>query len=514
MLRLLTAVCVGVLVSAAQVPQATPESAWVRRGAEGRLIYKTTERGDRIPDFSNAGYREGLGEIPEVAVRERLSPEREGDDTARIQAAIDRVAGSLADSDGRRGAVLLAEGEYRIGGSLRISASGVVLRGSGEKTVLRATGATTRALVVIDSPPPPPPPPTTRRGRTSEIIDPYVPVGARAFTVAPGHGLRVRDTVYVVRAGNAAWISEIGMDRIPPRANPEERVTQWTPFELRFDRVVTAVDGDRIEVDAPIVCAIDTKWGGGRVEPFEDRRISEIGVERLSAISDFDPSIVHRVDGVDHPSDENHADYLVRIESARNVWVRNVRTTFFQHGVVNVGRGAKWVTIADSRAEKPVSRIQGGRRYPFHLAGQLTLVRDCTSDGARHAFVFNSRVPGPNVFRRCTSEREFNSSEPHHRWSVGGLYDSTSGALAIQDRLNMGSGHGWSGANFVAWNHRGSLILQSPPTAQNWAIGFVGERRRPAFPEGRSEGEWDSIGTHVTPASLYEAQLMERYGRR
>jgi hypothetical protein len=74
----------------------------------------------------------------------------------------------------------------------------------------------------------------------------------------------------------------------------------------------------------------------------------------------------------------------------------------------------------------------------------------------------------------------------------------------------MGSGHGWSGANYVAWNCLGVLTCQKPPTAQNFAIGFVGRRTQGAFE--RAPGWWESEGTHVAPRSLYLKQLEDRLG--
>ena len=89
------------------------------------------------------------------------------------------------------------------------------------------------------------------------------------------------------------------------------------------------------------------------------------------------------------------------------------------------------------------------------------------------------------MFLDCKSENDFATSEPHHRWSVGGLYDNVNAHLAVQDRQWMGSGHGWAGANYVLWNCEGSLICQKPPTAQNWAIGCsVKERKGTRFTLG------------------------------
>ena len=483
-------------------------------GKDGKLVYKPyTDRGDTIPDFSHCGYGGGGVKIPDAVVRVTLAPEKAPqDDLPRIQAAIDQVAKLPADSRGLRGAVLLRKGQYRLGGTLRIEAGGVVLRGEGDGetgTVLVATGRKDHRLIEVRG----------AAGRqvaaasARKIADAYVPVGARRFTVAAGHGLKAGDTVIVRRIGNAAWIHEIGMDRITPRPSDPKGTKQWQPFPLDFDRVITAVDGTRITIDAPITCAIDARWGGGEVLPYTDAgRISHVGVENLRAVSEFDRSKTETQKDQKYFSDEDHASYLVGFENVKNGWARRVTAVHFAHGVASFGRGAKWITVEDAAALDPVSVITGGRRYPYNITGQLILVQRCHARGARHAFAVGSRVPGPNVFLDCKSERDHATSEPHHRWSVGGLYDNVSAKMAIQDRQWMGSGHGWAGANYVVWNGEGSLVCQKPPTAQNFAIGFVGTKGKGAF--ARPDGHWESPGRHVAPPSLYRKQLEDRLGRR
>ncbi|MDP6506452.1 MAG: hypothetical protein QF886_22700, partial [Planctomycetota bacterium] len=79
---------------------------------------------------------------------------------------------------------------------------------------------------------------------------------------------------------------------------------------------------------------------------------------------------------------------------------------------------------------------------------------------------------------------------------------------------------GWSGANYVAWNCRGSLVCQKPPTAQNYAFGHVGEKRpghfarKPGQAEkyGIQDGHWESPGRPMQPRSLYLKQLEDRLG--
>src|SRR4051794_32304180 len=68
-----------------------PKSEWVYRGPDGKLAYKTTPAGDRILDFSYAGYRGGGVAIPTVPVKKTVKPSGGEDDAALIQAAIDEV---------------------------------------------------------------------------------------------------------------------------------------------------------------------------------------------------------------------------------------------------------------------------------------------------------------------------------------------------------------------------------------------------------------------------------------
>ena len=60
----------------------------------------------------------------------------------------------------------------------------------------------------------------------------------------------------------------------------------------------------------------------------------------------------------------------------------------------------------------------------------------------------------PNVFYNNKAIKSGTMSEPHHRWSSGVLYDNISvegpGAyLAVLNRGNFGSGHGWAGAQTI-----------------------------------------------------------------
>src|SRR5687767_1486876 len=88
----------------------TPAHAWesakVRYNSHGRLFYPADAYGNRIPDYSHAGYKGGGVPLPTVPVVLTLSPVA-GDDTASIQAGVDQVGTLPVQANGYRGTVLL-----------------------------------------------------------------------------------------------------------------------------------------------------------------------------------------------------------------------------------------------------------------------------------------------------------------------------------------------------------------------------------------------------------------------
>src|SRR5262245_7914545 len=61
-----------------------PLSQWVHPGPDGALVYKTTPAGDRIMDFSHAGYKGGGVALPDVPVKKKVKPTGGEDDTKLI----------------------------------------------------------------------------------------------------------------------------------------------------------------------------------------------------------------------------------------------------------------------------------------------------------------------------------------------------------------------------------------------------------------------------------------------
>lgn len=473
----------------------------VRIGPDEKMVYGSARNGDRIPDFSHCGYMGGGVPIPAVPVGLTLSPSKgDGDDTAMIQLALDKLAQQDQNQDGFRGALLLKKGRYRVAGTITIKASGIVLRGEGndrEGTEILATGKKQRSLIGIGGGSP-----GKQRDETRKrIVDEMVPVGSLTFEVEPRHGFSVGDQVVVCREVNAAWIRELGMDRLS--RGSKDPVKNWDPgsYGMAYARQITHVRENSITIDVPIVCAMEKRFGGGYVAKVaDDSRIVQVGVEQLRLISEYEAGKENR--------DEDHAWNAIALGHVRNGWVRDVIALHFGYSCVNISGNATHITVQDCAMLDPVSQITGGRRYSFAVAGQLCLVQRCYARNGRHDYVMHARVPGPNVFLDCVADKAHSDSGPHHRWATGTLYDNIRcGDLNVVNRGRSGTGHGWVGATTVLWNCRaGKINCQKPPSANNYCIGCTAKGNI------SGDGHIESSGMPVAPRSLYLRQLEERLG--
>ena len=462
--------------SLAQEQSWSPEHVFY--GPGGSLSYTPDEKGNIIPDFSHVGYMYGDEAIPDVPVLTEISPV-DGDDGASIQAAIDMVEALTPDENGFRGAVLLKKGTYEVAGQLTIQASGVVLRGEGQGedgTVIIADGTGTRDLIVIDN----------GSGLSIDnssmalITEAYVPVGRKFVVVNDASDYETGDHIALYRPGTQNWISDIKMDQI----TAGDGIVQWDPssYSFYFERLVTGISGDTLFFRNPVVMAMEEQYGGGKVYKVSFNRLEKVGVEDLCLKSAYASD-----------TDEAHSWKAVAFKSVENGWARRVTSWYFAYACVSLERNSRLISVLDCHCREPRSLITGSRRYSFNLVGSLCLFKGCSTSEGRHDYVSASRVCGPNVFTQCSASNTHSDIGPHHRWAMGTLFDviESDGAINVQDRDNMGSGHGWAGANQVFWNCRGSSsVCQSPWTsALNYNFGFMGYKESGAR-AGRPDGVW------------------------
>ena len=467
-------------------------------GPAGQLVYEADEHGNRIPDFSTCGYAGSDRPIPEAPVRVVVAPVR-GDETARIQRAIDYVASLPADPDGLRGAVLLLKGRHEVYGGLQITNSGVVLRGQGMNaggTLLLAAGTDRRTLIRLvgqnDL--------ATRSNSDWQVAQDYVPVGATSFLVKAAAGLTVGSPIRVIRPSTKEWIDALGMTEFGGGLGDWRLVWHPGSYNLVWDRIIQKIDGNLVTVDSPVTTAIETRFGGGRLETYSwPGRITDIGVENLRLASAFDAG---------NARDENHAWFAITMENAADVWVRQVTFEHFAGSAVAIYETCKRVTVADCLSLAPVSEVGGWRRNSFFTMGQQTLFLRCWAENGGHDFSPGHGAAGPNAFVQCEDTLPAGDSGPIQSWASGTLFDNVridGGGLSLMNRGADGEGAGWSAANSVLWQCEASKIsCENPPGAQNWAFGCWGEFA--------GNGSWREANSSIKPASLFVAQIADRLG--
>jgi hypothetical protein len=452
-----------------------------------------------LPDFSYAGYRGGGVAIPSAPVRETLSPvTNPTDDRTRIQAAIDKVSGFKPDANGLRGAVLLKKGTYRVGDTLRIKDSGVILQGEGQGsngTVIIATKKAQHDLIAVEGM-------GSGFGEVKDsrvnITSSYLPVGSRTITVSSAQGFKIGDAIVVERTPNQSWIDDLKMAQYG-----------WTTtgYRISFERTIADIKGNDLIIDIPLVDTIENKYGGGAVyRSAISGRISQCGIENIRLSSVYSSN-----------TDEEHAWKAIKMRRVENSWVRNVTGLHFGYAIVSIEGESRFNTVEDTAILDPKSQITGSRRYPFNVSGMSmgNLFQRCYSQYGRHNFVSGARVPGPNVWLDCLVVNSHSDDGPHHRWATGLLFDNTKGRdLNVQNRGPSGTGHGWSGAQTLFWNAEAvNIVCDTPKGAMNWAIGCKGTKRSGTMVSPKEPfGWWESHEKVVSPRSLYLAQLAIRKG--
>lgn len=484
---------------------AEPQSVWAHLDATGKLAYQSLPTGDRIMDFSHAGYMGGGVKLPMVAVKKSVRPTG-ADDTAVIQAAIDEVA-KLAPVGGFRGAVLLDAGKFNCSQTLKIHASGVVLRGKGaDKTIIAMTGAPHLCLAIDGAG-------SVKAARkTTKITDSYVPSGTAVFNVESAAHLSVGNTIIITRPVTPEWVKFMGMDALVRPGKTEK----WVTGEIQTERVIKGISGSKITLAIPLSDSLDATYlqaGGATVSKAEvSGGISQVGIESLHILS--------RPQAMEITDDHNSG--LV-IESVTDAWVRDVTIENAIYSI-RIESSARRMTLEGVQMAHHVATKGHAKPADFWVEGSQILINRCTGHGDDiFYFATGSKATGPNVILNSVF-RGNGSIQPHMRWATGLLVDNCQvpgGGIDLRNRGTMGSGHGWTMGWGVVWNCSAkTLLIQRPPGAVNWAIGCRGARQTEPMPDASNnsmgptlpEGIIDSHGKPVAPASLYLAQLRERLG--
>jgi len=486
------------------------QSEWIRMGTNDKLIYKISNKGDRIMDFSHAGYRGGGVALPDIPVKKVVN-QISGitDYTDLIQEAIDEVS-ALPLIEGFRGTVLLSPGRYPCSRTLTISKNGVVLRGSGtdsKESVIVMQGDKHTAIVLNNE---------ISRGTGNrlgtvdtnkfsyKITDDYIPSGASSFTVENALGLASGDNIEICKPVTEKWIQFMQMDNLVRDGKPQTWIKAGS--YIITERVIAAIDGNRVTLTVPLADSYNSLFTDDNtilIVVNDIKRLTSAGAENLQIESPHQAV--------------NHSDalyYALNI-NGEDCWARDIDCI---ETMESVRIGGRRITLERVNVIRKALHVGASKPAEFAPNGGQILVKDCSVEGDNIWFVaVGAGQTGPIVFLNCKFKGN-GRIEGHQRWSTGMLFDNCilpDGGIDFKNRGSMGSGHGWGTAWSVAWNCKAkNYVNQLPPGAYNWVIGSAGEKLRlprPFDKEGLlAEGIFDSHGQHVAPKSLYLAQLVER----
>jgi hypothetical protein len=458
-------------------------SEWAFEGPDHRLHYRPDVRLNVIMDFSSAGYRAGGVKLPSAAVAQRLTPAA-GDNTARIQAALDSA----------NGAVVLAPGEYEIAGTLTIARGGVVLRGE-KGAVIRLTGKPHRFLDIRGTGS------WREEGSPAPVLESYVPAGANRFRVGGAQSFHGGDRVLVLRPVTAEWIRFMGMEPLVRGGQPETWIRAGAV--VRTDRTIDWVLGDSITLDAPLSDALDARFGAASVVRYSfPGRIAEAGVESLRIVAPFQ----------DTAAEPPYTAVLM--DAVEDGWARDLDIQDAT-GII-IGPGARRLTVANVRVTHSPAHVSSDPA-DFVLRGTQILLDRCSVTGAGAGPVAtDSEAVGPLVVLNFTADHGgIAAAQP---WATGLLVDGgkfpggtrREPALAFSTRGTAAPDRAWDIGWSVAWNVASPFFLvPQPHDALNWCVGCIGA---PVTITGAPNGIFDSLGKTVEPSSLYLHQLRDRIG--
>jgi hypothetical protein len=488
------------------------EQHWVSLDSSGKLVYQSLPSGDRIADFSYAGYMGGGVPMPRVAAAGPVITPSGGDDTAAVQHAIDQVS-ALPLKNGFRGTVVLAAGTFLCSATLNINASGVVLRGNGpgpgaDATILKMTGDPHVAIEISGNEE------IQKVGSPAHIVEPYVPSGAQSITLDDASSFAPGDTIRITRYTTPQWLHFMGMDRLVRDGQAEA----WVGNSISTLRVVIGRQGNELRLEVPLTDSYDRKY----LVP-EGAEVTKVSI--TGSIEQDGIESLHIVAPPRHVAFQDPLFRAINLRGLRDGWVRDVLVDDTTEGI-DAAQDASRITMRNIFFRHSTTITSSAKPADFALRGTQLLVLRCGSAGNDLFYVITgARNQGPNV----VLESKFLGDgrvQPHQRWATGLLVDNVEvphGGIDMKNRGEMGSGHGWTMGWGVVWNSSAdSLVIQNPPGAANWSIGTSGKEEKeamkiigvhprdagPSLPQGFIE----SPNHRVLPESLYRAQLTERLG--
>ncbi len=459
----------------------------------------------RLPDFSYAGYRNGEKAIPDYPTTTSVAAygargDDEADDTAAFKAA-------LAATES--GAVLVPPGRYIISDILKITKTGVVLRGDGvDRTTLYFTrpleaiapntGATTGGR------------PTSNYSWSGGLVRLEGSITSVPLTHITAPAARGEQVITVEKADKLAvgqWI-EVFMTDTPENtlavhlysddAGDMGELKGKTKASLVTR--IAKIEGNRVELERRLRFDVRAEWQPV-VRTFRPS-VQDSGVEDLTFEFPVTPYEGHFTEQGYNP---------VAFVGAANCWARRLKFVNPDSGPMVSGA---FNTVSDVVYESTRTPDAGGHRghHGIYMGGMGDHL--FTRFDIRMKFVHDISVSGTAGVVVSKGKGLDLCFDHHKRAPYEILFTDIDLGLGTRPwKSGGGSALGkHAGARVTFWNLRAVGPLAEPPSAfAPWSVNLVGvDLGRPAVIT--PTGVWREIepGTDVQPGNLHEAQVAKR----
>jgi hypothetical protein len=469
-------------------------SEWVTKD----LVYKKFNGNNTIMDFSSVGYMGGEI-VPDMTIQIKLKPSGTNDDTQKIQDAIDKLSKYSLDKNGQRGVIQLSSGTFNIRGVLKISKSGIVLRGKKSRsnpTKFMCTLKEFRTIIQINN---------DKRNftkqYTTKVNDNYIPVGERRIRVEDTSNFKIGDKVVINKTVTEKFVKSLNMDTLVRNGGSQT----WLKIGsvLSENRHITSINAKNkvITLDIGVSDALDSSmFDDLSLMSYTYDYLYNIGIENIT----FDTDEVYSGDFLTNGLENGLK--LCEMTGVIDSWVDNCIINEFTSGI-DISKNSSRITLNKNKFTRTKGNTGGAQAFDIYLAGSQVLITNGSSTGVRNISIGSmANASGPNVVYNYTQKGGV-SLEPHMRWASGLLIENVKGGdISIRNRGNMGSGHGWSMVNGVVWNcSPETLNIQNPPGYKNFAIGCKSKKFNNSLPFDGKTGVVESYNKSIS-YSLYETQ--------
>lgn len=511
----------------------------------------TNDKGQFLHDFSYAGYEKGETALPltmpgfTANVVTMFGADNTGkrDSTREIQNAINAVEKAGG------GTVYLPAGTYKVrpeseeSAALLITGSNILFKGEGvENTFIRCYAEYMRNSQVIKVSP--------VDGSWDRPDDEHICYLSEDIPDTPTttiylddtEDLEIGDWVIIRSDRTKEWIKEHSMSMFW-----NAKVDSAT-MGTTFYRQITSIDREKqsIEIDIP------TRYN---MKLRDNARVYKVKPKQVNVgLCDF--SIGNKSNrskdsfGETDYSIKGTGAYavskacLIKYEYNVNCFARNIRS--YRAGNKNPidmsSNGlyldhTRSATIENCDFSYPQYEGGDGNGYGFIIAGQENLLKDCSSESARHSFSFKQAYSSGNVLYHFTSTNPKLASDFHMYLSMSNLIDNAQlNGDSIEANVRPFGGtpgdlHGYTSTQTVFWNTTGNwyragtrYIIDSRQFGYGYIIGTQGKafkvKTAPSIQFFQLYGKVDTrpadytegIGQGATlePQSLYYDQLERR----